>query len=77
MAKFNIDIVVSGGEFRIWKIEPFLEFTGFSTFFSTSFVQGCKKFVKQKKGLQMATTLGHNKKKDSNNPFMTSAIAVF
>ena len=30
-----------GGEFWIWKIESFLEFTAFSTFVSTSFVQGC------------------------------------
>ena len=30
-------------QFGIWKIESFLEFTVFSTFVSTSFVQGCKK----------------------------------
>ena len=30
-----------GGEFGIWKNEPFPEFTGLSTFVSTSFVQGC------------------------------------
>ena len=36
------------GEFGIWTIESFLEFNGFSTFVSASFVQGCGKFWKHK-----------------------------
>ena len=41
LAKLNIDIGGKVREFGSWKIESFLEFTGFSTFVSTSFVQGC------------------------------------
>ena len=37
------------GEFGIWKIQSFLEFPGFSIFISTSFVQGCGKFLKHKR----------------------------
>ena len=46
LARFNIDI---GEELGIGKIEPFLEFTGFSTFNSTIFVQDCGKFLKHKR----------------------------
>ena len=45
LARFNIDIGGYRGEIGIWKIESFLEFTGFSTFVSTSFVQGCSFYV--------------------------------
>ena len=48
LARFNIDISGSEGEFGIWKIELFLTFTGFSTFVWRSFVQGCGKFLKHK-----------------------------
>ena len=47
LVRFNICIWGNGsgwgeGGFRIWKNEPFPEFTRLSTFVSTSFVQGCK-----------------------------------
>ena len=41
LARFNVDTGRWGGEFGICKIESFLEFTGFSTFLSTIFVQDC------------------------------------
>ena len=38
-----------GEKLRNWKPESLLEFTGFSTFVLTSFVQGCGKFLKHKR----------------------------
>ena len=49
LARFNINICGSGEEFGIWNIESFLEFPGFWTLVSTSFVQGCGKFLKHKR----------------------------
>ena len=39
LARFNIDTRGKGENLKFWKIEPFIEFTGFSTFDSISFVQ--------------------------------------
>ena len=48
LARFNIDFGWWGREFANWKTESFLEFTGSSNFVSTSFDQGCGKFLKHK-----------------------------
>ena len=49
LVRFNIDIGGLWGEFGIGKIESFLEFTWFSIFVSTIFVQSCGKFLKHKR----------------------------
>ena len=45
LVRFNIYIVAWGGKYEFWKFKSTLEFPGFLTVFSKSFVQDCSKFL--------------------------------
>ena len=76
------------GEIGIWKIESFLQFTGFSSFVSTSFVHVCRKAIspfasccatKQYIGkIENASNLRlHNHRKSVKNPNTIFACKYF